>query len=369
MRVASFNMQNVFHRNSNLVKRSLSESVNMWVEEFERLLCKPYRGNLEIARMRELSFLLGFHKADFEPYVVMRRRAGELFLRKKNFKREYKAVPLNGWNGWIKLNSNPITEESIRNKARVIMDINPDVLLLQEVEDRQSLIDFNQYYLNDKARFSQVLLLSGNDQTGRDLGVMTKNGYEILRVRSYANTEINGQKLFDKDLQEYEIQTPKGKKFYVLSVHLEDHTGNKDIGKTRRRMQANKVAQVYKQLKEEQKQVIVAGTFNQVSFCESIAPILRETDLRDLKCHRNFFVEVDDGKDGEYYSLGAYRMGVNMKQMDYMLASPEIFRKIRKSGLHRRGVFPSKKGQWSCYETLESQAHQASAHPALWMDL
>lgn len=77
---------------------------------------------------------------------------------------------------------------------------------------------------------------------------------------------------------------------------------------------------------------------------------------------------MDQGKDADYFSLGAYRVGVNLKQKDYLLSSPEIFSRIKKSGLNRKEVWPEKKGQWTCYNSMQSQAHQASSHPALWME-
>lgn len=369
MKIASFNIENIFHRDSSLVKRTLNESINMWVEEFEQLMCKSTRGGNEIARMRELSFLLGFHKSAFEPYVVMRRKAGGLYLRKKNFKPESRAVPMNGWNGWVKVNSKPIYEEATNNKARVISDINPDVIVLQEVEDRQSLVDFNKYYLSVGVQFSNILMIDGNDKEGRGLALMTKEGFEVINTRSYANVTHTGKVLFDKDLQEYEIEFSKGRRLTILAVHLLDDFRHQEELDDLRKQQAIKVAEVYTERVEEGKQVVLAGTLNKPSFCNTISPIISETTLKDIKRHASFNVDLDEGKDAGYFSLGAYKMGVNLKQKDYLLSSPEIFSRIKRSGLNRKGVWPAKKGQWTCYETLHGQVHQASSHPALWMEL
>lgn len=368
MKIASFNIENLFHRDSSLVKRTLNESISLWIEEFEHLMCKSPRGGNEITRMRELSFLLGFHKSSFEPFVVMRRKAGTLYLRKKNFQQEIRAVPRNGWNGWVKVNSEPIDEEAVQNKARVISEINPDILLLQEVEDRQSLLDFNRYYLPEGVRFSDILMMAGNDSEGRELAIMTKKGYEITGARSYANIMYNGNSLFDKDLQEYEIRSPGGKRISILLVHLMDASQDHEAGDEIRKQQARKVAEIYARLLNEHKRTLVAGTFNRPSFCDSISPLLGRTSLKDLKRHASFNVDMDEGKDAEYFSLGAYQIGVNLKQKDYLLSSPGIFSRIKKSGLNRKGVWPEKKGQWTCYNSLQSQVHQASSHPALWME-
>lgn len=368
MKIASFNIENIFHRDSSLVKRTLNESINLWIEEFEQLMCKNPRGGTEIARMRELSFLLGFHKSAFEPFVVMRRKAGELYLRKKNFRPESRAVALNGWNGWVKVNSEPIYEEAIKNKARVITEINPDIMLLQEVEDRQSLLDFNRHYLPDKTKFSNIIRLEGNDKEGRGLALMTKEGYDVVNIRSYANSLHEEKFLFDKDLQQYRIRTPKGKELVILHVHLQDVTIENGSGDIQRKLQADKVREVYCSLEEAGMQVVVAGTFNKPSFCDTLSPIIRGTTLKDLKRHRSFNVDLDEGKDAEYFSLGAYRMGVNLKQKDYLFSSPQIFSSIKRSGLNRKGIWPENKRQWAYYDTMHGQAHQASSHPALWIE-
>lgn len=277
MKIATYNIENIFHRDSSLVKRTLNESINLWVEEFEQLMCKNPRGGNEIARMRELSFLLGFHKSAFEPFVVMRRKAGKLYLRKKSFKPEKKAVPMNGWNGWVKVNSEPIYEQAIQNKAKVISEINPDILLLQEVEDRQSLLDFNQHYLPEGVRFTEILMMAGNDREGREMAIMCKKGYKVINARSYANTIYKGKRLFDKDLQEYEILSSEGNMISILSVHLQDVSLQHEVGDQIRKQQALKVAEVFNKLRREEKRVIVAGTFNKPSFCDSISPLLRGT--------------------------------------------------------------------------------------------
>lgn len=369
MKIASFNIENIFHRDSSLIKRTLNESINMWVEEFEQLMCKTPRGGNEIARMRELSFLLGFHKSAFEPYVVMRRKAGVLYLRKKNFKPESRAVPMNGWNGWVRVNSKPIYDQAVQNKARVITEINPDILILQEVEDRQSLLDFNKHYLPEEVRFSNILMIEGNDREGRGLALMTKEGYEVINIRSYANVRHKGDFLFDKDVQEYNITSPEGYQLSVFGLHLQDVLGHSQNEDEIRKQQARKVREVVMEKLKNEKNIVVAGTLNKPSYCDTLSPLLRETKFKDLKRHNSFNVDLDDGKDAEYFSLGAYRMGVNLKQKDYLLSSPGIFSRIKRSGLNRKGIWPDQKSQWRYYDTLHGQAHQASSHPALWMEL
>lgn len=368
MKIAMLNIENVFHRDANLVKRSMSDSINKWIEEFEQLLYKNDRVENEFARMRELSFLLGFHKSTIEPYVVMRRKAGQLYMRKKNADLEYKATDLSNWNGWVKLNSRPVNEGAVRNKARLIYEVNPDVLIIQEVEDRQSLVEFNEHYLPEEVRFSDVFVIPGNDPECREMGIMTRNGFMVKSIESYSNTNgKNHRKLFDIDLQKYEVKTPDGATCWMLSAHLQESGKDKEESDNKRKEQISKVAELYKELREKgNENIIVAGTFNAVSYCDSLSPLLRGTDLQDIKKHQSFNVDVDTGKDAGYHSLGAYKMGVNIRQKDYFLLSPQLLKFMHRGGLNRRAVWPGKKEQWRVFKTLQTERQQASSHPLLW---
>jgi hypothetical protein len=62
-------------------------------------------------------------------------------------------------------------------------------------------------------------------------------------------------------------------------------------------------------------------------------------------------------------------MGVNIKQKDYLLLSPELFTKVRSSGLNRKGIWPDKRPTFSVYPSMNNKNHGASEHPAVWVDL
>lgn len=178
--------------------------------------------------------------------------------------------------------------------------------------------------------------------------------------------------LFEKDLQEYEVFTQEAGRILIISAHLKDQAKDQEKAwaDKKRREQTSLLAAVYKQRKEQgMENIIVAGTFNAASFCGSLSPLLRETDLKDIKKHSSFNVDLDEGKDAGYFSLGVYRMGVNIKQRDYMLVSPALFQKIKNCGLNRKGIFPEKKGQWRCYSSVYSEMSQASSHPMLWISI
>lgn len=363
MKIATFNMENIFYRDEVLVKKRSSHSLSAWMEEFDTLMYKRPKIDEEYSRMRELSFLMGFQKPSHQPYVIMRRKAGGLYCRKRKGNGEARASDLTNWNGWIRINSWPIRETALMNKARLISEVNPDILLLQEVEDRQSLIEFNEAYLSEEVRFSQVSLQEGNDQHCRELGIMLKGNYSLQSVTSHSNERFNGSELFDKDLQEFEIRHESGRVLQVLVAHLaEEGTGHEE----KRRDQFRRLAEVYRDLvKRGRDQVVVAGTFNVPSYHESASVLLRETDLKQIQRHRCFVAEIDEN----HPSLTTYGEGVNLKQRDYLLFSPELYSRVVSTGLNRRGIWPQGKNQVSSFKNMHNENDQASTHPLIWADL
>ena len=77
-------------------------------------------------------------------------------------------------------------------------------------------------------------------------------------------------------------------------------------------------------------------------------------------------MDIDKGNDGTYFRLGAFRMGVNIKQKDYMLFSPALFNKMKDSGLNRKAMWPEKHPQWSIYKSVSNRNVAASEHPLVW---
>lgn len=370
MKIASFNIENIFHRDRELMTKPVSHSVTSWIRELEGLMNKGSRKGRDYIRMRELSFLLGFQKSAIDAYAIMRRKAGNLYVRRASLTQEYKASELSKWNGWIKINTEPINEVAIQNKARVIIEANPDILLLQEVEDRQSLVEFNQHFLPDGVRFTEIMVVSGNDSRGIDMGIMTKNGYKIRSIKSHVNDFFQGKKHFDKDFQEYEILTPKGETLWLMSAHLNETAADKFSSDEQRKIQAHLIAKAYNKSRAMgNRKVVIAGTLNAPSYCVSLSPLTRETNLKFLKNHPSYNLDIELGKDPGHYSLGAYRTQGSSKQRDHLLVSPELFKEIKSSGLNKKGIWSKRKDEYQVYPSLQIENHQASSHPLTWVKL
>lgn len=369
MKIATFNIQNLFHRDVSLMENTKSKCVSNWISEFDTLLQGKNAINTNNDRLRELSFLLGFDKTFQNPYAVMRRKAGNLYLKGMNYSKELKSGELTDWNGWIKVQTTPINTDATNHKARVLAEVDPDILILQEVEDRISLEEFNNLILPkyDCEPFTESLLIPGIEGKGRELAILLKNDYKVISTKIHT---IDTAEYPTQDLIEYEIGSPNGNTFYILSAYLFSNESKKDRAFVIRKQQASEIAQRYKTLQKEGKvNVIVVGTFNAPSYCNSLTPLLQDTNLKDVTKHLSFEVDIDEGEDAVYFRLGAYRMGVNIKQKDYFLLSPTLFKQMKDSGLNRRAVWSENRPKWPNYPSLDSKRKAASEHPVVWCNI
>lgn len=365
MKIAFFNVQNLFHRDRSLNKKTTGKNMSDWICEFDKLL-KEESSNSINERLGELSFLLGFDKTYQNPYVVMRKKAGELYLKGMNYSKEMNSGELTDWNGWIKIQTVPINPDAVNHKAMVISEINPDVLILQEVEDKMSLDEFNNLILPNFncEPFTKCILIPNSEGKGREQALLLKNGYQLESIKIHSLNHFENKQ---KEILEYEIQTPNGRSIYVLSAYLSDNEIEKELAFEIRKKQAYQVSVIYNMLQVQGKaNIVIAGTLSAPSYCNSLASLLQQTDLKDITKNKTFNVDFDEGKDATYFRLGAYRMGVNIKQQDYLLLSPALFKSIENAGLNRKAMWPEKRPNWTIYSAINNKNQAASEHPAIW---
>lgn len=359
MKIATFNIQNLFHRDKSLLEKPFGKNITDWINELDTLMHKPATSLVDQDRIRELSFLTGFEKSTPRPYAVLRRKSGFLYMKGLNYSTDSKASDLTKWNGWIELQTTPIKPEATDNKGWVIADINPDILLLQEIEDRGSLEEFNQLILPkfDCKPYKQSFVVQSDDLKGLELGILLRENFHLKSIKTHS---VN-------NLIEYEVITPNKETIYIFSTQLQKQLKDKDYSDAIRKEQTHQIVELYNErISEGITNIIIAGTFNAPSYCPSLSPLIQNTDLKDITKHLSFEVDIDKGKDANYFRLGAYRMGVNIKQKDYMLFSPALFNKMTDSGLNRKAMWPDKQPQWLTYKSVSNKNMVASEHPLVW---
>lgn len=86
------------------------------------------------------------------------------------------------------------TEIQRNNTAMAILECQPDILTVQEVENLYTLRNFNAKFLDHY--FDRMILIDGNDPRGIDVGVLFRAGFEgqVLDIRTHIDELKKGAK-------------------------------------------------------------------------------------------------------------------------------------------------------------------------------
>lgn len=367
MRVASFNVENLFDRAKAMNLDSWAEGRPV-LEKFaalNRLLGQIVYSAADKARMVDLMIGLGLEKSDTGPFVILRRNRGKLLKRPKAGSVEILAGGRADWAGSLELIDAPVNEGSMQNTARVMIDLEADVLGVVEAESRPVLAAFNSEILRSLGGtpFRHVMLIDGNDERGIDVGLLTRDGYEIDRMRSHVDERTGKGPLFSRDCPEFEIITRKKNRLVVLLNHLKSKGyGTPAVSNARRKAQATRVAEIYKGLAAAgEKYIAIMGDFNDTPDSDPLHPLIAGTDLKDIFQHPSF-------NDGGY--PGTYGSCTKSNKIDYILLSPQLFAKVKGGGVFRKGVWPGvKPKKWDVYDEVTREIEAASDHAAVWADI
>lgn len=368
MKIAVYNVENLFDRARAMNLDSWEEGRPV-LEKFAALnglLGQIHYSPADKDRMAELLRDLGLEKSDTGPFVILRRNRGGLLRRPKAGGLVIEADGRADWVGSLELRDEPVNEHAMRNTARVMMDIEADVLGVIEAESRPVLAAFNSEILPalGGTPFRHVMLIDGNDERGIDVGLMSREGYPIGTMRSHVDDRLpNGQPIFSRDCPQFEVTVPSGEKLLVLVNHLKSKGyGGKVASDAKRKAQAERIAQIYKELVANgASHVAVIGDFNDTPTSASLAPLLHDTDLRDIFVHPAF-------DDGGY--PGTYGLCNAANKIDYMLLSPSLFGRVRSGGVFRTGMWPgSRPRRWDAYAEVGRPADAGSDHAALWVEI
>ncbi|MEQ5789749.1 hypothetical protein J4E06_01720 [Muricauda sp. NFXS6] len=373
MKIAFYNLQNIFYRPIDLVQRFRAENRARWVAEFERLLLLRERSQKDFDRMRVLSRFLGFDPAGTPSHFTVKNVMGQLLLSRGLDLDGHKASHLTDWEGWAMVDSMPINEKAIANKAEVIQTVDPDILVVTEVESRASLVEFNRHFLacTDSAPYREVVFMETNDPLGRGIGFLAKAGVQLVSLGTRINElDADENPTFDTDLQEYRLGMGSGKFLNVLCTQFVSGASDGETFKKRQWLQSKRIAELLAQRKKHaDRRTILTGTLDAPAFSSAIAPLIKDSGLTDITRHTSFRGDLDKGPDAEYHSLGAYRMGVNIKQRDYLMLSKDLFDMVETCGLVRKGMWYNERPQWDMLESVKSERDAASGHPLLWCQI
>ncbi|WP_415640192.1 endonuclease/exonuclease/phosphatase family protein [Paenibacillus taichungensis] len=372
LRLASYNVENLFERAKILNADQWIENRNLSgrevLEEFAQLnslLAQPTYSpsdKIEIVRLLET---LGLKESDESTFVVLRRNHGTLVTRRNG---ELKVVA-NGredWIGWIELTTEAVNEHATQNTARVIRNIDAQIMVVVEAENRPSLVRFNKQVLYPIANwcFDHVRIMDGNDQRGIDVGLFTRSPYIIDFMRTHVDETVAGVQVFSRDCAEFHFTLPNGRKLVLLANHFKSKGHGKPTeNDALRKKQAKRVREIYDGLRASNVDLIaVMGDLNDSPDRDPLSPLLAEgSDLKDASEIEGFDFAGRPGTWGN---------GEAKDKIDYILMSPALFQIARGGGIYRAGVWGGKNGTlFPHLQEITNPAQAASDHAAIYVDL
>ncbi|MGW6708302.1 endonuclease/exonuclease/phosphatase family protein [Streptomyces sp. NPDC054956] len=359
IRIATFNCENLFRRPVvfGIGNEALRDAV---LEDFRKLVETLDHATYTADDKTKIIELLKKHSVDVSQEISTqtillnepRGRAKLLTGEGSNIGVRDEATGRSAWVGWAELVTGDLSWDAVRNTARVIAEVNADILLTVEVEDRLTLHRFNKQVL--AGQFEAVpypfnMLIDGNDIRGIDVGLFSR--YPITSVRSHIFDKKGSQDIFSRDCPEFEIDID-GEPLWLLGNHFKSKRGGG--GAEKRKLQGERVAQLYKAALARSARVVVAGDLNDTPGSPPLA-FLEATSLKDAMTHDSY--EGPPGTHGKCTDPD--------DKIDYLMLSPELFAKVDKVEVERRGIFEF----GTPFNTVTTPGNQASDHAAVVAEL
>jgi endonuclease/exonuclease/phosphatase family metal-dependent hydrolase len=268
------------------------------------------------------------------------------------------------WIGWVELKREEVNEVATRSTARVINELDADILGVVEAESRTGLVRFSNNVIGAEGGtpYAHAMLIDGNDDRGIDVAIYTRAGYEIVSIRSHVDDKDGQGRIFSRDCAQYEIKTPQNSTIHVLVNHFKSKGfGSFAESNDRRRRQAIRVKEIYDDLRRSNDLIAVLGDLNDTPNSQPLAQLIANTNLKDISQHPNF----DDGG-----RPGTYANGTANDKIDYVLLSPALFAAVTMGGILRKGVWGGKNGAlFPHYPEITKMSEAASDHAAIWAEI
>lgn len=371
MRLASFNVENLFERPKAMSSaegpsQERAAALAAHARASALLDAESYAGHE--TEILDLLAQLGVLDDDEGEYVRLRKLRGALLARHVAAPTELVAVGRSDWIGWVELKTIEVDEIATENTARVIAEVDADILAVIEADNRPGLEMFTRALLPkvDGTPYEQVMVVEGNDDRGIDVGIMARGDYPLRQIRSHVFDTDDLGEVFSRDCCEYHFDTPGGQRLVVMVNHFKSKgysSPDDPLGVKRRRRQATRVRQIYDSLLAEGiTHIAIQGDLNDSPDSDALEPLLEHPQLRDVSEHPEFDWNHRHGTYGSQGEAG---------KIDYILLSDALFATLRGGGVFRKGVWcgPRTSDPWEMFPTLTGKQHEASDHAAIWAEL
>ena len=361
IRVATFNMENLFTRPA-AMKDGAGAKGQQAIDdhaELNGIIAKQAYSDHDKARLLEIEKRYRF--ADLNPpasaLVQLNKVRGSLFKRTQAGVKSVVAEGRSSWTGWFELKADDVTWRATYNTGRVIAEVNADIIICVEIENRPTLLRFNEQVLGAEFNcdYPHVMLIDGNDQRGIDVGIMSR--YPISGMRSHVDDRNpNGERTFSRDSPEYVVELNEGKRIVIIPNHFKSKRGGDSPQvKARRLAQASAASAIGKSALQISPYVLVGGDLNDTPESETLQPLFLD-GFQDVQAHPSY------PKDRP----GTYDTGTAGNKIDYLIMSASLQASLQATGVERRGSYHP--NTWAPFDTVEKKADEASDHHLVWAD-
>lgn len=366
MRLATFNVENLFSRPRvmNLDTWAAGKKVLTEYGKLTALLQLSFYSQADKAKIVESLKAIGLGSSDESKFVLLRQNRGHL-VKRPSSGLEVVANGRGDWIGWLELKKEAVNDIAVQMTARVVQELNADILAVVEAEDRIALGHFNEQLLKPlNTALPTIMLIDGNDDRGIDVGLLAKPGTQIESIVSHVDDVNNGSRIFSRDCPEYTVRIDANNTVLVIVNHFKSKGyGSPAASNARRKLQATRARAIYEMRRAQGiDRIAVVGDFNDTPASDPLSPLLGSgSDLKDIFDHANF---QDDGRPGTFGN------GTASNKIDYLLLSPALWSRVQACGVVRKGVWGGVNGTlFPHYAEMTKAIHAASDHAALWADL
>lgn len=369
MKLATYNVESLFERPKAMNLDTWKEGRQV-LENFTRLnklIQEPvYSDEIKSELLDIMKSYKGLLTLGYSKFIRLREIKGDFLKTPQGKPTEVIANGRGDWIGWFELEREPVKETATENIARIIGLLDADVLCVIEAEDRIGLKQFNEEVLKtvNVVSYDHVMLWDGNDDRGIDVGIMTKQGYDITRMLGHADDKDAKGVIFSRDCAEYEIKTTRNNTLLLLINHFKSKGyGVFSESQEKRNRQAKRVRAIYEErINDGYDYIAVVGDLNASPDELPLDPLIHEgSTLIDIMVHPKFIGDKQ---------LGTHGNGSKSSKFDYILMSPKLSGKVINGRIERRGVWGGKNGTlFPHLDTIKTKSDAASDHAALEVEL
>jgi endonuclease/exonuclease/phosphatase family metal-dependent hydrolase len=279
------------------------------------------------------------------------------------------------WDGYISYVVSNFKKMARQNTARVITDIDADIISMMEIENKTVLDNFNsQLLFKTKPKKYEYSMSIDNVEDPRGIDVALLSRYPIVDIKTHMYDKLPGSSeyIFSRDCLEVTLQLPSKDSLYLLINHFKSQLGDTAKSDARRLSQVQRVADIIQQDRKYdlvKDKVVVLGDFNIERTNPSVAPLFAIKELKDI-------LELDNipAADRWTYYYEESKTKKHYQQLDYVLVSKPFWgTKLLKTGIQRKGIYNLEtisSGKEKAWDEVQNGGAdvQASDHAAVWAE-